>query len=509
MFEEYVVLQGSHRTHPANAVVKEQIDPNKRATITLSLRGQVEQAPRGGTISKLRDDDIALVEAWAAKNNFSVDAVHVAAKTIEVSGLLNCLAEAFSANLQLTSTRVSRGVTDTRITRDGSLFVPLELDGIILGVFGFDQRPVAQPHFRLHPRAGGPVSYTPPQVAKAYNFPTNKGVGQTIAIVELGGGYNGSDLLAYWKLIGVPPMLVTAVGVGGAKNQPTGDPNSADGEVCLDIEVIGGLAHKAKIAVYFGGNTDQGFLAAINAAIHDTVRKPSVISISWGGPESSWTPQTMTAFNTAFQDAAAMGITICVASGDNGADDGVGDGKNHVDFPASSPWVLACGGTSLRLTVSGGIQSEVVWNDGAQGGASGGGVSTEFLQPSYQAGIAATATGRGVPDVAGVADPETGWVVIVDGQQTVIGGTSAVAPAWAALIALCNQWLATPAGLVNPVLYGTGGPQTCHDITSGNNGVPGLTAGYQAGVGWDACTGWGSPNGQAVLALLKAHRGAK
>ena len=118
----------------------------------------------------------------------------------------------------------------------------------------------------------------------------------------------------------------------------------------LDIEAVGAIAPQANIAVYFGPNTDAGFLDAITTAIHDTTNKPSVISISWGGPESSWTQQSLTAFDSAFQAAAAMGITVCVASGDNGSSDGVQDGADHVDFPASSPHVLACGGTSLKVS---------------------------------------------------------------------------------------------------------------------------------------------------------------
>ncbi len=244
---------------------------------------------------------------------------------------------------------------------------------------------------------------------------------------------------------------------------------------------------------------------AINAAIHDTVRKPSVISISWGGAESEWTPQALNAFNAAFHDAALLGISVCAAAGDDGSSDGETDGKNHVDFPASSPWVLACGGTKL-VSSNGAIQSETVWNDGANGGATGGGVSSHFSKPAYQAAVnvpkptgTANTTGRGVPDVAGVADPDTGYSILVDGQQGVVGGTSAVAPLWAALIALLNQQLGKNIGWFQPALYGTiTQHKALHDITSGTNGA------YKAGPGWDACTGLGSPNGMAILNVLKA-----
>jgi kumamolisin len=265
----------------------------------------------------------------------------------------------------------------------------------------------------------------------------------------------------------------------------------------LDIEVAGAVAPGANIAVYFAPNTDAGFRDAVSKAVHDATNKPSVISISWGGPESSWTAQSMTAFDEALQAAAAMGVTVCVASGDNGSGDGVDDGADHADFPASSPYSLACGGTNLQASGAS-ITSERVWNNGANGGAGGGGVSTFFALPSYQEGLQVTKTHggaqplgmRGVPDVCGDADPETGYDVRVDGRDTVIGGTSAVAPLWAGLIARINAAKASPVGFVNPALYSHAG--ALRDITNGNNGT------FAAAAGWDACTGLGSPNGQKV-----------
>jgi len=273
--------------------------------------------------------------------------------------------------------------------------------------------------------------------------------------------------------------------------------------VLLDIEVVGAIAPSAKIAVYFAPNTDQGFLDAITTAVHDSVRKPSVVSISWGGAESTWTAQSLTAYDQAFQDAGLLGVTVCCASGDDGSADGVTDGAAHVDFPASSPNVLACGGTRL-VSSNGKITSEVVWNSGGGNGASGGGVSDNFPLPAYQAAanvpVSVNPThfkGRGVPDVAGDADPATGYQIRVDGKSAVFGGTSAVAPLWAALIALINQQLGKHVGFLNTALY-TKGASGLHDITSGTNGA------YNAGTAWDACTGLGSPSGQALLTALKA-----
>jgi kumamolisin len=385
-------------------------------------------------------------------------------------------------------------------------------------VLGLDNRRHARPHFRRLPKLGGGwwapavgVSYPPNQIAALYNFPTNlNGAGETIALIELGGGYRMPDLVKYFASIGVsPPPSVTAVSVLGAINTPTG-PSGPDGEVMLDIEVAGAIAPGAQITVYFAPNTDRGFLAAINTAIFDNVRKPSVVSISWGGPERSWTPQAMRAVDQAFQAGAALGVTVCCAAGDGGSTDGLRDGLVNADFPASSPSVLACGGTRL-LSASGAISSEVVWNDGPQGGATGGGVSEFFPRPSWQAnanvppsGNASGYVGRGLPDVAGNADPTTGYQARVDGRDITIGGTSAVAPLWAGLIALANQSVGKRVGYITPLLYQQlgGTPSAFRDITAGNNDSTNLGRGYNATHGWDACTGFGSPNGSAIIAAL-------
>ena len=266
--------------------------------------------------------------------------------------------------------------------------------------------------------------------------------------------------------------------------------------------MAGAIAPAAQIAAYFAPNTDQGFIDAVTTAVHDAKLKPSIVSISWGGPESSWTEQSRNALNSACQDAATMGVTVLAASGDNGASDGSTSGTPTVDFPAASPYVIGCGGT--KLTISGtAIGSELAWNElSANEGATGGGVSEVFALPSYQQSANVPKApngfvGRGVPDVAGDADPETGYNVFVDGQQAVIGGTSAVAPLWAGLLALINQSLGTNVGYINPLLYSAKVEPTFHDITSGSNGD------YSARPGWDACTGLGSPNGAALMTALR------
>jgi kumamolisin len=443
--------------------------------------------------------DISTVKAFAKRHGLKVVKADAARRSVVLAGTAGAFSTAFGTTLQRYehSGKTFRG-------RTGELTVPADLEGIIEGVFGLDDRPQARPHFQVHP-AGSALSAAQPagsftalQVAQLYSFPPLDGSGQCIAIIELGGGYRTADLNTYFSNLGLKTPKIKTVSVDLGSNQPT-TPGSADGEVMLDIEVAGTVAPKAKIVVYFAPNTDRGFLDAITKAIHDRCNKPSVLSISWGGPESSWTAQLMTQFDQAFQAAASLGVTICTSAGDSGSTDGVQDGSSHVDFPASSPSVLGCGGT--RLVSSGAaISSETVWNDGPTS-ATGGGVSVNFPRPAYQSSIPALgssgATGRGVPDVAADADPATGYQVRVDGQDLVIGGTSASAPLWAGLIALLNQKLGTPVGFLNPLIYGSlSGKGLFNDVTSGNNGS------YSAGIGWDACTGWGSPIGTKLLLAL-------
>jgi kumamolisin len=394
--------------------------------------------------------------------------------------------------------------------RVGPAYTRSELRSVVMAVLGLDDRPQAKTHFRpLLPGQVAISSFTPPELAKLYDFPKLDGQGECIGIIELGGGFDRQDINTYFKNLGFKPPLVEAVSVDGGTNSPTGDPNGPDGEVMLDIEVAGAIAPAAKIAVYFAPNTDSGFLDAVTTAINDTNNRPSTISISWGSAENNWTNQAMQSFDQAFQESSTMGITVCVASGDGGSSDGETDGLAHVDFPASAPYVLGCGGT--RVNSNGQvITSEVVWNDLSMGGgATGGGVSDVFPLPDWQKNVRVPPSanpgahvGRGVPDVAGDADPATGYAVVVDGQSTVFGGTSAVAPLWASLLTLLNQKLRNPVGYANPFFYEklvTKSPHGFEDqgfdeITKGNNGA------YSAGPGWNPCCGVGRPDGSKLLA---------
>jgi len=386
-----------------------------------------------------------------------------------------------------------RSAAGEHICRSGHLHVPPDLAEHVVAIMGFDERPVARPHFRLRPlRAAAETSYDPPAIAARYDFPTGtNGAKQTIALIELGGGYDAAQMSQYFAGLQIHRTgTLEAVPVDDVSVAPSGATDGPDGEVQLDIEVAGSVAPAANLAVYFGGNSSRAFLDTIAAAVHDSRRNPSVIAISWGGPETNWSAQDLDAMDQLFQTAGSLGITVCAASGDSGASDGSADGTLTVDFPASSPHVLGCGGT--RLPSNG---AESAWNDGPEGGASGGGYSSHFARPPWQSDTGPS--GRGVPDVAGDADPATGYRVTLDGQARVVGGTSAVAPLWAALIARINQGLGSSVGFINPALYAA--PAAFTDITSGNNN------GYTCGPGWDPVTGLGTPIGSAIYSALKRH----
>lgn len=447
------------------------------------------------------------VMKFAASNHLAVTNVDKATGTINLCGTAGNFNNAFGVALH----NYSHSQKGQFTAYGGSLSLPANLKGKVSAVLGLDSFPLLDSqHSTFKPTKSGQAAssaFTPLQLAQAYNFPSGDGTGQTVGIVELGGGYDVNDLQNFAKQNGVSAPNVTAVGVDGAQNVPDGDPNGADGEVELDIEMAATIAPKAKFNVYFAPNTEQGFVDAINQSVKDGC---GIVSISWGGPETSWSAQGLKSLNSAIQTASAAGVTVLVASGDDGSNDGVGDNKNHVDFPASSPYATGTGGTTLKVS-NGKITSETVWNDGANGGAGGGGVSADFTLPSWQKNAKVPAApakggGRGVPDVAGDADPETGVNVIIDGQTGQIGGTSMVAPMWAGMLARVNQNLGKNVGYMNPAIYTAPFKAGFHDITSGNNSDG--STGFKAGAGWDAASGLGSPNGAALQSAFAAAQKA-
>ncbi|RDU96824.1 S53 family peptidase [Trinickia dinghuensis] len=520
-------LVGSERAAVKDSKRLGPIDPDEtlRVVVTLRRRGarELEELARRAAHGQQAEplsreafaqrfgaapEDFAKLEAFAREYRLAVEQRDPGAAKAVLSGTVEHFQAAFGVELfhyEHPTLGPFRG-------RTGPITIPADISGVVTAVLGLDNRPQARAHFRLRTGTGdGPImaradsaqAFTPVQLAALYDFPDGDGAGQCIGLIELGGGYEKSDLSAYFGSLGVAAPQVVSVSVDGTDNSPSGNPSGPDGEVTLDVEIAGAIAPKATIAVYFAPNSDAGFVDAVSQALHDATNKPSVLSISWGSPESSWTDQAIASFNDMLQSAVALGVTICAAAGDSGSSDGASDGADHVDFPASSPYVLACGGTHITARAgSAAISSEVVWNDGASGGATGGGVSARFTLPAWQEGLAAarvdgppvSLANRGVPDVAADASPTSGYEVLIDGQSVPVGGTSAVAPLFAGLIARINALSGRPAGFVNQKLYQAA--SAFNDITSGDNGT------YAAAAGWDACTGLGSPKGRNIATAL-------
>lgn len=558
----YVALPGSKRTLPPHSRQTGQIDKTEVASITIRVRSagnpdklvkkvyELARLPLGkrqyltraelGAQHGAKQQDLDKIEHYALQHNLTVVYRNAAERSVVLRGRLDDLLAAFPADLQKYD-----HVSGRYRGRSAKIWVPQELKGIVTGVFGLDTGPKQRVHRRAklgtYTVRSGNNGVAATKFAKRYNFPeewkTTKldGAGQTIAIIELGGSFRSSDLKVFFKEIGRPMPHVTAIAVGHAGNDrttpwlstmwtssrtanhskrlrsPDGSGDSADIEVMLDIEVAGTVAPKANIAVYFASdNSDKGFLDAISAAIHDTQRKPSVISISWGAPEALLDEQGLKAYHELFAAAGALGITVCAAAGDHGVagfDATQWDNKIHVDHPACDDLVLSCGGTQIKDGV------DVVWNDdtpfdeaapGGGGWAGGGGISQVFAVPAYQKSIKLPPAlqggkdGRGVPDIAMSA---TNYFTQVDSHEHRSRGTSAVVPLMSGLVALLNQARAKPVGFLNPFLY-SHAANIVMDVKKGNNGIADTVEGYKAGDGWDACSGLGTPDGAKILAKL-------
>jgi len=536
---QHVVLAGSERSLLPGSQSAGPADPNEAITVTVHLRsraspGDLDQAfrelgkqpleqRRYLTHAELEAQfgahsiDMDRVEEFAHHFNLVVLERHTNKQTLILGGRIVDFRNAFKVTLNRYHSHVGefRG-------RTGPVYIPKQLEGIVVGVFGLDNRPKRRTKHHQRPLVfdatlAASAAQLPDNVlsgadfAKRYNFPGASngtlldGTGQTVGIVELGGGFLNSDLAAYFQQLTLPTPSVVTVSVDHGQNRPTPGNNSPDGEVMLDIEVLGAVVPGARQVVYFASNTNQGLFDAISAAILDEARQPSVVSVSWGGLEDGETQQSITAMNTLLQKAALLGVTVCVASGDHGSIDiapsDAGFEQNrgalHVDSPACFEGVLACGGTMVTP------QGEVAWNEGA-GWAGGGGVSTKIPRPTYQdnanvPGVPGSGfQGRGVPDVSASA---THYFVRVRGQFSMSGGTSAVAPLWAGLVARLNQAKGKRVGFLNPILYAN--PTAFTDITVGNNDITGnAPLLYAASKGWDPVTGLGVPDGTAILNAL-------
>ncbi len=538
--EQHVELPKSTHTLPAGSMIQHKTSPNQWIEVTLgvarrkklpSLAALENEKPRERkylTRDQLEkdfgasDDAVDAITTYAHKHNLQVTRSEPGAARMRLGGTVQDISDAFGVTLfDYHHDKLGNFHAHT-----GPVSVPTELKDAVTGVFGFNNHR----HLRRHqatkevavltPMAAKTRQawFTPPDLATIYNFPNATGNDQCIGLLEFGGGVETASVTAYFQKLGITAPNVLTIPVDDVSTDPTSDPDST-GEVMLDIDVAGALAPDATIAVYFSTFDEKGLIDAISAVIADKTNDPSVVSISWGWDENQtfqnsilWTPAAIDHIGESFLAAAQLGITVCVSTGDDGSEAQIKDGRAHVNYPATDPSVLAVGGTTLHRKAGNApaAASEVVWNDGP-GSGTGGGISDYIPVPSWQQGIVPASInptnfkGRGIPDVAANADPDTGYMTYSGGQFGIVGGTSAAAPLWAALITLCNQQLGARVGNFNALLYSNIGPKgALNDITTGNNDTDGLLNGnFAAKTGWDPCTGWGTPDGQKLLAALK------
>jgi hypothetical protein len=429
--------------------------------------------------------DLDQVEAFAKSRGLDVVERSAGRRTIVLSGTVAKMSKAFAVTMSY-----YHDGKDSYRGYEGAVQLPAALSDIVETVHGLDNRPVSRPMLRGPAQGQATQALTPPQVAGLYKFPANSAAGQTIGILEFGGGFKSSDIQSYFNnTVHLPVPSVTSVSVDGATNSPG---QSADTEVVLDIDVAGSVAPGAKIVVYFAPNTLQGWIDAITTAASDAVNRPSVLSISWAGGEGGW-GTAIHDVSAAIQEAAAQGVTIFVSSGDGGSGN-----PAEVLYPASDPGVTGCGGVTIE-NVAGSAFEEVTW------AGSGGGVSNAFPKPAWQSWVSVPPSvqpsghvGRGVPDISGNADPASGYLLVLNGESSgPWGGTSAVAPFYAGLVAVLNASLDEPLGFVNQSLYTFAGSGVYVDVTDGSNGL------YAATAGWDACTGLGSVVGTEIVTALQ------
>jgi len=530
---EHAIIKGSERILPNGARALGAADEHAWVEVTVKLKrklalpavqtGKTWTREQLATAHGATEEDVQAVSASFERLGLEVVEASAENRAVRLGGTVAAMEKAFQVKL----VRYQHPHGNFR-GRLGPLRVPADVADKIQGVFGLDNRPVVKPRRLARASLSAEATkrttknhpwFFPADLAKVYEFPSGDGSGQSVAILEFGGGFFADDLQAFNRLAGV--KNAAAVEVISVDHAATNARDGAEGEVMLDVEVIAGIAPQANVGIYFSSFTEKGWVDVLDRALHDA-RANSVISVSWGTSEDGawWTDQAVAEINELFHEAALAGVTVCVAAGDDGSDDQVGDGQAHVDFPASSPYVLAVGGTTLRAK-NNAVVSEVVWKDGDGlradgGGSTGGGVSVRFspiagqpLIPSVNPGAAA---GRVVPDVAANASANTGYVVVVDGKPSISGGTSASAPLWAALIALVNAALGARVGYLTAQLYASApaekplGSRVCRDIAKGDN-ITAAIGGYVAKESaFDAVTGWGAPIGSALLAQLKAAR---
>ncbi len=536
MTKTHAAIKGSERTPLPGAKAIDRANPRHTIEISLKLRRKRKLVVTGRPTTVLTREQFAdtygasqhdinrVVETFSKAGLRHIE-TNQTTRTVRLSGPVSTMEEVF----QVTLLNYRHDSGDYR-GRVGLVQVPRDMKEIVHGVFGLDDRRIAQrrrqPVSDSSRAASSPVPqswYLPSMLASHYNFPPGDGSGQTIGLLEFGGGYFKSDLATFCRKAKIPtPPIVTVVSTDGTSKKRR---DGVEGEVMLDIETVAGLCPKAKIVVYFAHWSDQGWITCLDHAIHDRKHNPRVLSISYGNAEDLdfWTKQARSHINDTLQDAAMLGITVCVATGDDGSSDAVLDGYAHVNFPASSPYVLSVGGTTIPAKK--GQKRDIVWRKGngmrpkhgSNGGSTGGGVSAIFPRPNWQKGLPIASVnpgafrGRCVPDLAANADWKTSpYLLVVDGKLHPNGGTSAASPLVAALLTIINasRPADSPVGYVTPVLYQKGktgkatrGRAGCTDVKSGNN-TSAVIGGYHAGPGYDAASGWGTPNGKKLAQEL-------
>ncbi|MFC0602628.1 S53 family peptidase [Streptomyces palmae] len=524
MTEQHVVLEGSKRPAMADATRVADADAQAPVSVTVTLRGKVVTDDQ---IPDERREDAEKTKAVLERYGLTVDEVRLQPGSVVASGPVTAMNAAFQTDLG-----IYRSAEQGEIRgREGELKIPSELAGVVTGVFGLDERRVARRAAAQGMGTGFHGSFTPADLERQYNFPNGQGEGQKIGIAEFPGGYFGDDLRAFCDghKLPTPQVNVVSLGYNPPRNlqalqqlppRQMNDAAAGTPEVMMDVQIVAGLCPAAQISVYFAPWTQKGWIDLLDQVIAD---KPVCLSLSWGLPEDhpAWALLGRTEIDKRLEGAAKLGITVCVASGDDGSGDEIPDGRSHVDFPSASAFVLGVGGTMINAT-----GQEVAWWDApghrlldtGGGGASGGGVSVFTQRPDWQKQVRVDSLnpgaikGRVVPDVAALAG-EPLYDLTLLGKPSPNGGTSAAAPVWASLIARVNAALPTDKQqrFLTPLLYKNGSngqplAQTvCRDISVGHdNGSHPPAVGYPVKAGYDAVTGWGVPDGVALLKGLQS-----
>ncbi len=473
-----------------NPVISAERKSRPISRLQLDGRWGADQADLDQLLSYLKSVDSSIRLADSEKVNPGL-----ARRLVSITGPIGKLEKAFGVRLEVARLP---GRPPLRV-RSGPLHVPPSLLGAVLGVFGLDERPIGEPAIGMLP-AGGPAATavvpTPRQVADLYQFKTVGSCrGEVIALMQFGCGYVPAHVMKYFDDNGIRRPQLIDVGVAGATNSPSNPLTDGDKEATLDIEVAGAVAEEATLVTYFAPHTAQGWIQAISLAVHDSIRNPTVMSISWGAPELGqsntliWGEADMKAMSSQFEDACLLGMTVLASAGNHGSDCKVGDWKAHVNYPASDPLVVACGGTVIDDYV-GHPEKETAWEYG------GGGISDVYAVPVYQKkvplplSLSTFRPGRGLPDIAGYAYPGYDFWI---GSIARLPGTSLVAPLYAAAVARNNAAVGQPTGLLHLDLYRYKSitrdidDPISNNTSNGTNGAPG----YYGRAGWDARTGLG------------------